>query len=151
MTETQRSTARQGSSRAVPEPTAWVGWILFAATMLILVGSFQIIAGFVALFSDDYYNVGSSQLVLHVDYTGWGVVHLILGTLAIAAGYGIMSGKTWARAYAILLAGLSAIANLMFIQASPVWGTIVITLDVLVIWALCVHGREVEHVDEFAS
>src|SRR4051812_3129042 len=151
MTETQRTTARQASGRAVPDPTAWVGWILFAATMLILVGSFQIIAGFVALFSDGYYNVRPNGLVLHMNYNGWGATHLILGTLAIAAGYGVMSGRTWARIYAILLAGLSAIANLMFISASPVWGTIVITVDVLVIWALSVHGREVEHVDELGS
>src|SRR4051794_7114777 len=93
MTDTQSS----GTSRtATPEreaPTAWVGWILFAGMMLILVGTFQFIAGLVALFNDDYYLVTSSQLVVHMSYTGWGWVHLLLGVLSMAAGYGVMAGK----------------------------------------------------------
>jgi hypothetical protein len=47
-----------------------------------------------------------------------------------------------ARAVGILLAALSALANLVFIEAYPVWSIIIITVDVLVIYALTVHGRE---------
>ena len=39
-------------------------------------------------------------------------------------------------------AALSAIVNLMFLAAYPVWSIIVIALDVVVIYALTVHGRE---------
>lgn len=42
----------------------------------------------------------------------------------------------------MILAGLSAIVNLLFIEAYPIWSVIVITVDVLVIYALTVHGRE---------
>jgi hypothetical protein len=129
---------------AGPDPTAWVGWILFAGTMLLLVGSFQVLAGFVALFKDEYFVVTSSKLVLSIDYTGWGWIQIGLGALAIGAGYGVMVGKTWARVYAILYAGVAALINMTFLSAYPIWMTIMIAIDVLVIWALAVHGREVK-------
>jgi hypothetical protein len=50
----------------------------------------------------------------------------------------------WARVYGIVLAGVSALANLAFLSAYPIWCTMMITMDVLVIWALSVHGREVK-------
>jgi len=150
MTEMQsqpQSAVYAKSGSTVPEPTAWVGWILFAGTMLILVGSFQAIAGFVALFDHNYYVVRSSNLAVSFSYTGWGWIHIVLGILAIAGGYGVMVGKTWARAYAIIYASIAAIVNMTFLSAYPVWMTIMITIDVLVIWAVAVHGREVMAMD----
>jgi hypothetical protein len=41
-----------------------------------------------------------------------------------------------------VLAALNAIAQLAFLSAYPIWATILIALDVLVIWALVVHGDE---------
>lgn len=149
MTEMQR---RQAGTDYPPlgsdvEPTGWVGWILFAGIMLMLVGAFQAIAGFVGLFHHAYYAVPAKDLVVNVSYTGWGWAHLILGVTAVFAGYGVMTGRMWARVFAIILVSLSAIVNLAFINAAPVWATILITLDVLVIWALAVHGREVKSID----
>jgi hypothetical protein len=144
MTEAQRTSGDRAVSHAgSTEATAWVGWVLFAGIMLVLVGSFQFIAGLVAIFDDGYYVVAPRGLVVHMSYTGWGWLHMILGVLAAAAGYGVMAGRTWARVFAIILVSLSAIANLAFTAAYPVWGILFITIDVLVIWALAVHGREV--------
>jgi hypothetical protein len=121
---------------------AWVGWILFAGVMLILVGIFQAMAGLVALFDHNYYAVASNHLVVRLNYTGWGWVHLFLGVLAVIAGYGVMSGRLWARIYGIVLASFSAAANLAFLAADPIWAVIMMTVDVIVIFALAVHGRE---------
>jgi hypothetical protein len=132
---------------ARPEPTGWVGWVLFAGIMLFMVGAFQIIAGLVALFNDKYYLVTSSKLVLEMDYTAWGWVHVILGAVAILAGMGCIAGKTWARVVGIGFAFVSAIANIGFLGAYPVWSVIMITVDVLAIYALSVHGREVKYMD----
>src|SRR3954464_15669889 len=147
MTET-RSTEGYGdvNSRGADEATGWVGWILFAGMMLILIGTFQAIAGLVALFDDDFYVVTSNQLVVHANYTAWGWTHLLLGVLAVFAGYGLMSGQMWARVVAIGIAFVSAVVNLAFLAAYPVWGVILITLDVLVIWAVSVHGHEMKSV-----
>jgi hypothetical protein len=125
-----------------PEPTAWTGWVVFASFMMIMVGSFQIVEGVVALFNNGFYAVGRTGLVVHASYTAWGWWHLILGVLLIVGGIGILAGNMAARILGVALAGLSALSNLLFISANPFWSTIVITVDVLVIYALTVHGRE---------
>ncbi|WP_436533123.1 DUF7144 family membrane protein [Actinoplanes sp. HUAS TT8] len=128
---------------AAREPTAWVGAVVFAGVMLLLTGGFQAIEGFVALFKDDYYVTTRNGLVLTLDYTSWGWTHLLLGTLAVLTGIGVFLGQMWARVVGIIVAVLSAFANMLFLPAYPVWCTIVIATDVLVIYALAVHGREV--------
>jgi hypothetical protein len=125
-----------------PDPTAWTGWVVFAAFMMIMVGCFQAIEGLVALFDDGWYRVTESGLLVNVDYTAWGWTHLLLGALLVIAGVGVLAGNTMARALAVVLAALSALVNLAFIEAYPIWAVIVLTIDVLVIYALVVHGRE---------
>ena len=52
-----------------------------------------------------------------------------------------MSGKTWGRVVAVAVAMMSAIVNLAFLSAYPVWSTIMILIDVLVIYAVTAHGE----------
>ena len=125
-------------------PTGWTGWVAFASTMMVLLGTFQAVEGLVAIFDDGYYRVTQGGLVLSVDYTAWGWAHLLLGLLIVLAGIGVMAGNLAARTVAVILAGLSAIANILFIEAYPLWSIIVITVDVLVIYALTVHGHEMK-------
>jgi hypothetical protein len=124
-------------------PDPWSGWVIFSSTMMILLGCFQGIAGLVALFNKSYYLVSSSGLVVHVDYTVWGWVHLIVGVVALVAGFGLFTGATWARVLAIMVAGLSAIVNFGFIPAFPLWALTIIVVDILVIYAVAAHGREI--------
>jgi hypothetical protein len=125
-----------------PRGSAWTGWLAFAGVMMILLGAFNIIDGLVAVFKDDFYAVGRSGLVINVDFTAWGWVMLIGGVVVLLAGFGVLAGKLWARIIGVIVAGLNAIVQLGFISAFPVWGIIIITVDVLVIWALTAHGRE---------
>jgi hypothetical protein len=122
-----------------PPPSAWVA---FAGTMLALAGAFHVIQGLVALFRDEYYLVSPSGLVVSVDYTTWGWVHLIGGAVVIAAGLGAVAGQTWARFVGVVVAGLSALLNVAFLAAYPIWSALMIALDILVIWALMVHGGD---------
>lgn len=147
MTDTRRT--QDGTRVGAPssghrgtERTAWVGWIMFAGVMMILLGVFEAMEGLVALFNDEYYLVAGRDLVVSVDYTTWGWVHLLLGITVAAAGLGVMVGQMWARVLGIVLAASSAVVNAAFLSAYPVWSTIVITIDILVIYALTVHGRE---------
>jgi hypothetical protein len=132
------------SLRARREPTAWVGWIVFAAVMMIMVGVLHAIEGFVALFKDSYYLVRSNGLVVSIDYTAWGWVHLIAGLLVAGAGAALFTGRMWARVVGVVVAVLSLLANFAFIQAYPLWSTILIAVDVFIIYALTVHGREIK-------
>jgi hypothetical protein len=128
-----------------PQVSGWMGWIIFAGVMLFMIAAFQGIAGLVALFNDEYYLTTPSNLVIHMDYTAWGWTHLGFAVLALFAGFGVITGRMWARVVGISLAFLSAIANLAFLGAYPVWGVIMITVDVIVIYALAVHGREAKY------
>src|SRR3954464_12519771 len=102
-----------------PAPTAWTGWVVFAAFMMIMVGCFQAIEGLVAVFDEGFYRVTENGLVVNVDYTVWGWTHLLLGALLVIAGVGVLAGNIVARIVAIVLAGLSALVNLVFIEAYP--------------------------------
>jgi hypothetical protein len=139
-----RSGAAGGEHTAGDEITGWTGWVAFGGVMMILLGFFQAIQGLVALFDSDYYLVTASGLVVNVDYTAWGWVHLIIGIGAIAAGIGLMMGNMVARVAGIALAVVSAIVNLGFIAAYPIWSTVIIAVDVIVIYAIVVHGRELK-------
>jgi len=128
-----------------PDVTGWVGWLVFAGVMAVMVGAFQVVQGLVALFDDGFYAVRSNGLVVHVNYNAWGWTHLIIGALLILTGIGLMAGNMAARILGVAIAGLSALVNLAFIAAYPIWSTIVITLDVIVIYAIIVHGGEAKH------
>ena len=118
----------------------WSGWIMFASTLMFILGCFHAIAGFVGIFDEDYYLVGENDLIVSVDYTVWGWTHLILGILVASAGGALLRGAMWARIVAIVLAVLSSIANLVFMAAYPLWSLIMITVNVLVIYAVTAHG-----------
>jgi hypothetical protein len=123
--------------------TGWVGWIVFAALMLVMVGIFHVMQGLVALFRDEVYVVGSDGLVVSVDYTSWGWTHVVGGGIAVLAGAFLIAGRMWARIVAVVVAMVSALVNITFLPAYPVWSMIMIAVDVLVIWAVTVHGNEV--------
>ena len=122
--------------------TAWVGWIAFAGVMMVLLGTFHVIQGLVAIFRDDYFLLSSSGLILEVDYTVWGWIHVIVGAVLVASGFFVFTGNVAARTVGVVLAMLSAIVNLAFLSAYPIWSAIMIGFNVLAIWALTVHGGE---------
>jgi hypothetical protein len=126
------------------ETTGWVGFLVFGGLMLMLAGAFHATAGLVALFRDGYYLVPSQDLLVTVDYSAWGWAHLLVGAAGVVIGYGVVSGRPWARGSGVVIAGLSAIVSLAFLAAHPAWSLTIITLDVLIIYALVVHGREAE-------
>jgi hypothetical protein len=120
------------------------GWALFAVVTLILVGGFQIINGLIAFFRSGTYQVGRSGLAVNVDYTAWGWVHVILGALALIAAMGLLRGAMWARILGIVLSAISAIVYMSFIPAFPALSIVVIAVDILIIYALVVHGRDLK-------
>jgi hypothetical protein len=112
-----------------------LGGLTFAACMLILIGFFQVIAGLTALFGAPFYSP-NPHYIFKFDTTTWGWIHLLLGLLLGATGFGLTARQVWAGGVAILLAGLSALANFIFLPFYPVWSIVVIALAVWVIWAL---------------
>jgi len=128
---------------STPEPREVSGWAVggtvFAATVLMLVGIFQAIAGLVAIFDDDFYLV-TRNYTFDLDVTAWGWIHLLLGIALLLVAGGLFSRSTWAGVTAIFLAALSAVANFFFIPYYPLWALLVIALDIWVIWSLTRPG-----------
>lgn len=127
-----------------PVATGWVAWIFFAGAILALTGTFHIMQGLAALFGHRMLSAGQDRVLVTTNYTVWGWLHVALGVLAIAAGVGMMVGQLWARVIGIVLAVVSAVASLAFAAAYPVWAVVTIALDIVVIYSLAVHGRELK-------
>lgn len=124
--------------------SGWVGWVYFASFMLILAGVFQVIMGFTALLNDQFYVVTANNL-LAFDITTWGWIHLLLGLTMVIIGISLFAGRTWARITAIVLVSLNFIGQFAFIGVYPWWSITAMIIDVLVIYALTVHGEEVRY------
>jgi hypothetical protein len=136
----RRMASTQHDRQGPDEVSGWaVGGIVFAASMLTLLGVFQAISGLVALFNDEFF-VQVRNYTFHLDVTAWGWIHLILGILMLVVGFGLFGRRTWAGVTAIMLAMLSALANFFFIPYYPIWSLLEIGLAVWVIWALTRPG-----------
>jgi uncharacterized membrane protein len=128
------------------QPTGWVGWIFFAGLILIMVGGFNIIDGLVAAFKHTAYATPKGQLVV-LNYTAWGWVLIVIGALQVLVGFALMRGSLFARIIAIILATISAISQIGFITAYPLWSILVIAVDILILWALILHGDETAQIE----
>ena len=144
---TDQAASQYRSAGRAREASGWaVSFTLFAAIMMLMSGTFQALAGLVAIFENEFY-VATRNYLFQFDATTWGWIHLLVGLVVAFAGWGLLTGRTWARVVGITLAVLSAIANFLFLPYYPFWALTVITLDVFVIWALTAHGRDLQTTD----
>jgi hypothetical protein len=121
---------------------AAVGWTMFAAFMMILIGSFHAIAGLAGILENEFYAV-TPNYVFEFDATTWGWIHLIGGIIVLLAGFGLFSGAVWARTVGVIVATISAIVAFAWIPWYPLFSIAIIAVDVAVIWALTAHGRDI--------
>ncbi|QDP98277.1 hypothetical protein FOE78_22325 [Microlunatus elymi] len=117
------------------------GFLTFASVIMIMAGAFQAFTGLVAIVRNEFY-VATRNYILQFDTTAWGWIHLILGALVLLAGIAVLSGQSWGRVVGIVMAGIGALGAFGFMPYYPFWTIVIIALDVFVIWALAVHGRE---------
>jgi hypothetical protein len=115
---------------------------VFAAFMLLLNGCIQALEGLMGLVNEEYYQTATENLPISLSYGVWGWAHLLLGVALFASGLGVLSGNLAARTVGVVLAGINALVAIAFLDAAPGWGIVVITVDILVIYALTVHGGE---------
>jgi hypothetical protein len=129
-------TTTSRASRADSTEGAWAtGIALFAAMLLLMIGTFQAFQGLSAILKDNVY-VAGLDYVYTFDLTAWGWIHLIVGAIAVITGVGLFFDQGWARVVGLTLAVISALLNFMFIPYYPVWSLVVIAFDVAAVWAL---------------
>jgi hypothetical protein len=112
------------------------GWTTFAAVLMIFGGAMTIFEGIAAIAKDDVFVVTRDYL-FRFNLTGWGWIHLILGIVILIAGCALLTGAAWARVVGIVLAGLAALANFLWLPHYPFWALVLIAINVFIIWALC--------------
>lgn len=125
---------------------AAIGFTVFASVVLILIGIVQFLSGLTAIINDEvafWVTTDDANYWLTLDTTGWGWIHLALGVIIFIAGLAVLSGKVWARTIGVAVAAASTVVNFMFIPVYPFWSIVIIALNIFVIWALTVHGRDI--------
>ena len=124
--------------------TGWVGWIVFAGTMMMLLGLFHMFEGIIALFRHSYIAFPTSGLTVQVSYTQWGWLQLLAGALVFLAGVGLLSGRMWARTLAVVLVSISALINFAWANIYPVWSLTLLAMGFFVLYAIIAHGSEMK-------
>lgn len=124
--------------------TAWVGWVVFAALMMMTTGFFTLVAGLAAVIGPDEAYIDTQVGLLVLDVQAWGWIHVVLGAILLVVGGCLAAGQTWARVVGVLLILLNLVTQFILLPAQPWWSVIAIAIDVLVVWALVVHGDEAQ-------
>lgn len=127
------------------QPSGWaVGWTMFASIMMIIMGFWWIVTGIVAIAKDEFFVI-TQEWIFEFDVTAWGWIHLILGIVILAAGFGLYTAQVWARTVGVIIAAISALVAFAWMPYYPIWGIIFVAVSVAVIWALTAHGRDIEY------
>jgi len=145
------STSMSGGGATAPRhsmdesgATGWVGWIMFAGTMMMFLGGFHMFEGLVALFRHTEIAFPTSGLTIQVSFTQWGWLHLIAGALVFVAGLGLFTGRMWARVLGVILVTISAVVNFAWAAIYPFWSITLLAIDFFVLYALIAHGAEMK-------
>jgi hypothetical protein len=122
---------------------AWArGGVVLAATLLILIGIFQIFMGIAAIIKQQFFVLGPNYAYVVNTHT-WGWIHLGIGIVATLTGFFLFTGILWARIIGVAIAVLSAVANFFFVPYYPIWSLLIIAVDIFAIWAIANAGRDV--------
>jgi hypothetical protein len=126
------------ASTAESDDLRGAGWLIFAASMLGLAGTWNIIDGILAISRSKVYGVNHTYVFS--DLRTWGWIVLLLGALQVLAAFTIFTGSEFARWFGIAAAGVNAIGQLAFVPVYPFWALMMFSADLIVIYALAVYG-----------
>jgi len=114
------------------------GLIIFASVLLVILGCFNLIYGIAAI-ANSHVFVANAHYVFGSLRT-WGWITLIIGVLQLLAAAGVVAGNQLARWFGVAVLGLNAIDQMFFIPAYPLWSLVIIAVDVVALYGLCVYG-----------
>ena len=114
------------------------GWVGFSAVMLTIGGIFALIDGLMAVYRSSFF--AADAVFVFSDLRTWGWIVFGLGVAGIASGVAVLSGREWARWLGVTVAGLSALGQMLFAQAYPVWSLMIMAIGFLVIYGLVAYG-----------
>ena len=118
-----------------------VGRATFAATLLLIVGTINIVYGIGALGNANIFHNGQRFVFSDLNTMGW--VLIVLGIVQLAGGLSLINGNTFGRIIAIVGAGLGALGALFSISGpNPWWSLAVFFLCIYVIHGIFIYGDD---------
>jgi hypothetical protein len=116
---------------------------VFTATLLVIVGTVNIIYGIGALDDANIFVNDKRYIFTNLNTMGW--VLLILGVIQLAGGVSLIAGNTFGRVIGIVGGTLGAIAAILSIGGKyPWWSLAVFALCVYVVHGIVVYGADEE-------
>src|SRR3954466_11274601 len=126
------------------------GRVAFAATMLLIVGTLNVIYGIGALDDANIFTDDKRYILTNLNTLGW--VLIVLGIVQLAGGFSLLSGNTFGRVIGIAGAGLGAIGALFSIGGSdPWWSLAIFALCIYVLSGLIQYGADVKAQDDLTA
>jgi hypothetical protein len=114
---------------------------LLAATLLVIVGTLNIIYGIGALDGANIFVNDKRYILTDLNTMGW--VLIILGVIQLAGGFSLMRGNTYGRVIGIIGASLGAIGALLSIGgAYPWWSLAIFFLCIYIVHGIFVYGED---------
>jgi hypothetical protein len=117
------------------------GRALFAATLLVIVGTLNIIYGIGALDGANIFANDKRYILTNLNTMGW--VLIVLGVIQLAGGFSLMAGNTFGRVIGLVGASLGAIAALLSIGGNyPWWSLAIFFLCIYIVHGIFIYGDE---------
>jgi hypothetical protein len=117
------------------------GRVVFAATLLLIVGVMNILYGIGALDSANVFVNDQRFILTNLNTLGWTLI--VLGVLQLTGGFSLFAGNTYGRVIGIIAGSLGAIANLLAIGgAYPWWSLALFALCIYIVHGLFVYGED---------
>jgi L-ascorbate metabolism protein UlaG (beta-lactamase superfamily) len=117
------------------------GWVIFAGAVLLVAGCTNIIEGIAAVEGSSFF-VRDAHYIFG-DLNSWGWVVWLIGIAQGLTALGVVIRNQVARWLGVAFAALNALAQLLLIQAYPLWSLALFSLDIIVIYGLVVYGGAV--------
>jgi hypothetical protein len=135
--------ATQGSTGPVgyPDDDRGYGWVTFAGTLLLMLGTLNVIEGIAAI-GNAHFFVANSHYIMGT-LNAWGWIVLVIGVVELLVGCAVFVKNQFARWVGVFALAVNAIAQLLFMPAYPFWALSIFTLDILAIYGLIAYGKRI--------
>ena len=117
------------------------GWVAFAGTLLLLVGSINLIQGIAAIGNANFFVHNTHYMFANLNTWGW--IVLILGSCQILVGVGVFVKNQFSRWVGVVVLGANCIAQLLMMPAYPLWSLILFSMDILAMYGLIAYGKRI--------
>jgi hypothetical protein len=117
------------------------GWVVFAGTLLLLLGTVNAIEGIAAIGNANFFAHNTHYVFANLNTWGW--IVLILGSCQLLVGCGVFAKNQFSRWTGVAVLAANTLAQMLMMPAYPFWSLTLITMDILAIYGLIAYGKRI--------